>query len=473
MSESRNSSPILLVNPDWRRLPVHGRFRVDVPYFPLELMYISSALEERGFAPRLADQWAGTMTDAEYRAAVPAAKYIILTTAPTYIFWRAGVCDVEFPKSIIHELRSAAPGATIIIIGPQGTTLPETMADAPFDYLIRGEADLVTAQLIERLENNQHVADLPGVCPRRNGELHVSTTVANVADLNTLPLLNLGPLRTGKYAQVAYEASRGCPYDCTFCFRAGFREKFRTKKPERIRAELERYSAAGYNHIAMIDEIFGMGPRWLEQFCDVMRPLNLRYGIQTRTECLSPERLRLLLDSGCMSIEIGLESADPDVSSAMGKDTDYAHLAANIREAVRLKFEQIRLFCIFGAPKETPASIAATEDYLMQFAEHPQVHADVFPHMPLPGTPVWHQARQQNAQLNDWSDVKRLTACLDNQFKSPDEVERYIDAFDRKWTATRARHARYRRWARRLAPVKKLIPAPLRRQIRHAVVGEQ
>jgi radical SAM superfamily enzyme YgiQ (UPF0313 family) len=440
-----------------------------VPYFPLELMYIEAGLRERKLESLLADQWAGTLTAEEYQEALAKAKYVVVTTAPTYIFWRAGVCDVDFPKAQIAEIRTSAPNARIIVIGPQGTSLPHSLADAPLDFLVRGEADEVVPELISLLIQNKDISALEGVCCKTEDEFRVSQGSASVHDLNSLPLLNLSSLRNGKYGQVCYEASRGCPYTCTFCFRSGFREHFRVKSRERIEAELRHYADEGYNYIAMIDEIFGMGPSWLEQFCSVISPLKLYWGIQTRTECLSRERLELLISSGCNSIEIGLESADSEVSGAMGKDTDYGHLAANIRAACDLGIKQVRLFCIFGAPFETPESIRKTENFLLQFAQYPAVYADVFAHMPLPGTTVWQTAREQGYRLENWDDVKRLTGVIGNQFQQPQEVENFIAAFDEKWNKLRQKHNLLSHWSGRLRPLRDLVPRKLRKHIRSAI----
>lgn len=447
-----NLQPLtVLVNPDWRELSRPGRFRTQVPYFPLELMYIEGALKQRGLPSLMADMWARTLTPEAFDDALSRADYLVVTTAPTYIFWRDGICDVDFPRAVLADLRRKAPQAKIIVIGPQGTALPETMAALELDYLVKGEPDRVVAELIDALAKGDAAADsLPGVCSRReDGTLAIDQRNAFVADLNDLPLLEFDSIAPGEYGLPSYEASRGCPYSCTFCMRNGFRGKFRTKDPERIRIELERCQAAGHRFLAMIDEIFGMGEAWLERFCEVIRPLEFYWGIQTRTECLSPERIERMVFAGCISIEIGLESADPEVSAAMGKQTDFEHLDANIRKACELGIQQVRLFCIFGAPRETRQSIARTEAYLMRFVDLPAVAADVFPMMPLPGTALWDQAREKGYPLEGWADIGRFAGVIDNAFTHPRQLEQACARFERKWEYMRLRKGLSQSWGGR------------------------
>lgn len=430
----------LLVNPDWRRLPAPGRFRTEAPYFPLELMYIEGGLKQRSLPCVMADMWAGTLPPEVLEAMLPQAAFIVITTAPTYIFWRDGIGDVAFPIAEIARLRRLAPQAKIIAVGPQGTALPHSLAEAELDYLICGEPDLVVPELIAGLvRGDTDMEQLPGVCPRRDGRLEVHPVPAVVEDLNQLPLLEFDSILPGVYAQPAYEAGRGCPYSCSFCFRTGFRERLRIKRPERIRIELERLSQAGYKFLALIDEIFGTNPRWLEEFCKIIAPLGFGWGIQTRSECLTPERIGQLVQAGCISIEFGLESADPEVSRAIGKKTDYDQLAENVRAACELGIRQVRLFCIFGSPGETADSIRKTEDYLLQFAELPAVQADVFPMLPLPGTGVWKAAVANGYPLNGWADVGRFEGVIENAFKQPAQVRQACARFGRKWEYARLR----------------------------------
>lgn len=443
----------VLINPDWREMPAPGRFPVDRPYFPLELMYIEAGLKRRGRPVALADMWGRTMPPPELRATLARAAFVVMTTAPTYVFWRDGICDVEFPTAQLRRIREWAPQARIVAIGPQGTTLPETLAPAPLDYLIRGEPDAVVPELIDRLLAGDPDAErLPGVCTRREGRLQISPDNAVVDRLDELPPLDFESVLLGEYVQPAYEASRGCPYACTFCFRDGFREKFRAKSPERIREELGRLAATGHRFVVLIDEIFGMRGSWLDAFCELIAPHDLLWAVQTRVECLTEERVERMVAAGLTSLEVGLESADPDVARGVGKDsTDLDKLERCVRRACELGVRQVRMFCIYGLPGETRASIARTEEYLFRFADLEAVQLDIYPLIPLPGTRIWREAVEQGYPLRDWGDGERFAGVINNAFERPEVVDRLCRLTQRKWDYRRLRAALARSWRGRLA----------------------
>jgi B12-binding domain/radical SAM domain protein of rhizo-twelve system len=100
------------------------------------------------------------------------------------------------------------------------------------------------------------------------------------------------------------EASRGCPYHCTFCAKDNFRDDYRRRPLPTILAELDGLIAAGVGYVYFIDEIFLPWRQLLEAL--EQRPVN--FGVQTRIDLWSREMLDLMGAAGCVSIEAGVES---------------------------------------------------------------------------------------------------------------------------------------------------------------------
>jgi B12-binding domain/radical SAM domain protein of rhizo-twelve system len=100
------------------------------------------------------------------------------------------------------------------------------------------------------------------------------------------------------------EASRGCPYHCTFCAKENYRDRYRRRPLATITAELDGLIAGGATYVYFIDEIFLPWRQLLEALAE--RPV--RFGVQTRIDLWNHEMLDLLGASGCVSIEAGVES---------------------------------------------------------------------------------------------------------------------------------------------------------------------
>ncbi|HEX2656582.1 MAG TPA: radical SAM protein, partial [Xanthobacteraceae bacterium] len=111
------------------------------------------------------------------------------------------------------------------------------------------------------------------------------------------------------------EASRGCPYSCTFCAKENFRNHYRRRPIEIIVAEIDKLQRQGIEYVYFIDEIFLPNDKLLH----ALRDFGLKFGIQTRIDLWNNDALALLGEAGCVSVEAGVESLTPDGRATLNK----------------------------------------------------------------------------------------------------------------------------------------------------------
>jgi anaerobic magnesium-protoporphyrin IX monomethyl ester cyclase len=111
------------------------------------------------------------------------------------------------------------------------------------------------------------------------------------------------------------EASRGCPYHCSFCAKIDFRDAYRRRELAPLLAEIDGLIAQGVRYLYFVDEIFLPQPALLEALAE----RNVRFGIQTRIDLWKPPLLELLGRAGCVSIEAGVESLTEEGRDALDK----------------------------------------------------------------------------------------------------------------------------------------------------------
>jgi len=158
--------------------------------------------------------------------------------------------------------------------------------------------------------------DVPSICYREGAQSHVQGG-PHASDMTKLPALHWPRETIARHAHhhhrfdkkpdrpgAEMETSRGCPYHCTFCAKDNFRNSFRRRPIQTIAEELDGLVANGAEYVYFIDEIFLPYRDVLELIRD--RPIS--FGIQTRIDLWSPAMLDLLGESGCVSIEAGVES---------------------------------------------------------------------------------------------------------------------------------------------------------------------
>jgi len=432
-------SGCVLLNINWRNLAEIGRMDKYAPVIPLDLMYVSSALDEKGIVNKIVDLWGMNKQVSDVRDEIEKAEFIVLNTAPTYIFWRDGTIDANLPKEELKKIRGINPNARLIVIGPHGTVTPETFEIEGVDYILRGEPDLAAAELVEGIIKNGQIK-IPGVCENKGNTWITGGEYATVSDLAELPVLHYEKMDKNNYfwpeppkgfgikKTTEYECSRGCPYKCIFCFREGFRGRLREKPMERIAEELGLIKQQGYDYVYLIDECFGANQKWAAKVCAEFRKAGLKWGIQTRPETLNAEILKAYADSGCVKIELGLESVDRAIARTLGKGSvDLLKLRGDIETMISLNIRPT-LFIIIGSPGENAYSIRALFNYVKQFPlDKLEINPDIM--LPYPKTPLWNMGIAEGKQLRDWNDVMKYKGTIGNCFKTSEEAHNAVIKF--------------------------------------------
>jgi anaerobic magnesium-protoporphyrin IX monomethyl ester cyclase len=302
-----------LINPAWS-FDGSIYFGCREPHLPLEYGYAKRLLEEAGHDVEIIDGqlWGLTHEQIVARVTACAPDIAVVTTAPSYLFWRCAPPELRLPQQIVRDLRSVVP--RIVVVGPHASTTPAaTLRKLDADAAVIGECEDILPRLAAPFDEWVTVDSLCtwiGDTPVARGGTHTT-------DMSQLPALHwpdaavhahthhhhrfdAPPLGPG----AEMETSRGCPYHCTFCAKDNFRNGYRKRPLPVILEELEGLRRQGIEYIYFIDEIF-LPHRELLQ---ALAGLDVKIGLQTRIDLWNTEMIDLLGRAGCVSIEAGVES---------------------------------------------------------------------------------------------------------------------------------------------------------------------
>lgn len=325
-----------LVNPNWS-FEGSAYFGCRDCHFPLELGYSKALLEKAGFDSVIIDgQMEGlALPDIRRRVEAFSPDFIVVTTAPSYLFWRCPPPELKTPIELMQALEGIK--ACRIAMGPHGSVTPAAvMKKLGADIVIMGEGESVLPDIGR---NAGDLGKITSICVNVNGSARIQGRPA-ASDMASLPALKwpaeymqrhshhhhrFATRPTGLGAEV--EASRGCPYSCTFCAKDAFRTNYRKRPLEAVLEELDWLVDNGAGYAYFIDEIF-MPDRAL---LDALASRKLSFGIQTRIDLWKPGMLSLLGAAGCVSIEAGVESISERGRNLLGK-----RCAASTGELVEL-----------------------------------------------------------------------------------------------------------------------------------------
>ena len=313
---------VALINPNWH---FEGSiyFGCRSPHLPLELGIAEHSLRQAGHATLLLDAHMFDLSIADIASELRSfgPDMIVVTTAPTYLFWRCAPPELRVPRELTLGLRDLAP--VLVAVGPHGSTTPRAaLRKLAVDIVVMGECE----QAILRLANGER--DFPGLCFEDAGTIRALGGPQAVS-FSDQPVLSwpdemvrrhhhhhhrFEAAPVGPGAEV--EASRGCPYSCTFCAKENFRNHYRKRPPAVILDEIDGLRRQGVEYVYFIDEIFLPNAELLQGLVG----RNLKFGVQTRIDLWKPDMLALLGRAGCVSIEAGIESLTPEGRAALAKN---------------------------------------------------------------------------------------------------------------------------------------------------------
>jgi anaerobic magnesium-protoporphyrin IX monomethyl ester cyclase len=378
-----------LVNPSWT---FEGSiyFGCREPHLPLEYGYAQALLRRAGHDAEIFDGQLGGMSRDDIGSAVAnyAADIAVVTTAPSYLFWRCAPPELRVPQDAVADLRSVVE--TIVAVGPHASTTPAvTLNKLGADAVVLGECEDILPQLAAPRDRWR---DIPSLCVWQDGRAVVRGAPHSTA-MSELPALHwpaevirahrhhhhrFDAAATGPGAEM--ETSRGCPYHCSFCAKDNFRNDYRKRPLSALIEEIDGLVSYGVEYVYFIDEIFLPNRELLQALVG----RGLKIGVQTRIDLWNHEMLDLLGAAGCVSIEAGVESISAAGRNLLDKNS-------------RLTTEQITERLVYA--RERVAFVQGNlidaqiddEDAVERWREHLQRHGvwanKPVPLFPYPGSP--------------------------------------------------------------------------------------
>jgi anaerobic magnesium-protoporphyrin IX monomethyl ester cyclase len=410
-----------LLNPRWT-FDGSIYFGCREPHLPLEYGYARALLQRAGHDVLVVDAHLQDLSADEVatRVAAFAPDRIVITTAPSYLFWRCAPPELRVPQDTLRSLDGVP--AIRIAVGPHASTTPgAALRKLGVDVAVMGECE----DVLPRLAAGPEAWRAIGSIAYRDGESLQIQGVPNQCDMSALPALSwdAGDIARHRHHHHRFDAkpsgpgaemevSRGCPYHCSFCAKDNFRDDYRKRPRPVILEEIDGLVARGAEYIYFIDEIFLPDRALLEAL--VNRPVC--FGIQTRIDLWSPAMLDLLGRAGCVSIEAGVESITVEGRNLLDKGSRLSteQIAARLIHARKtVPFVQANLL---ESGSDDPAEVERWRQHLQQSGVWANKPVPMFPYPGSPGYSkrwgaaddgAWERAMEYYlAQFDEFSDIQ-------------------------------------------------------------------
>lgn len=392
------------------------RFATTTVQLPLGLAYVAAALERAGRTV--------TVVDAVASAPEVSTKYLtgflmgarleqIAEDIPRDAEW-IGISIIfthEWPAVVrlIQLVKARLPDVPIVLGGEHVTSMPEfCLLTSQADYLVLGEGEETVTELCEVIDGKRDPRTVPGIVFREGAEIVVNKRRARRADIDEIPypawhLFDVrgyhdnrltGSVYTDKLT-VPILATRGCPYQCTYCSAPNmWTPKWIPRDPVKVVDEIEHWmKTLGAGSFPFQDLTAIIRKDWIVQFCkEVLRrdlKITWQLPVGTRSEAIDAEVARLLKETNMVSMAYAPESGSDDTRRVVKKKVHADALFESVKAAVDAGLN-VSFFVIIGLPHETNAHLRDNLPFLERAARAGITDVSVGYYMALPGTELFH-----------------------------------------------------------------------------------
>ena len=402
-------------------------------YPPLGLAYLAAVLIERGHKVSIRDA-AEYQSMNDFRVELTSSKPSVLGISVLSVHYDKAVAAARIAKEV-------DPGIIIVLGGAHPTAVPLDCAQLPdVDYVVIGEGEEIFAQLIEALQGDVDISEIPGIVYRLDQRIQVQDRVDFISSLNQLPLparnllpmekyLRKAPTLPLPYPSTSIVPSRGCFGNCRFCqptLRRLFGRKMRYRSPENVVDEIlylkQQYGIRG---LFFADDEPTWNKEWMEAFSQEMidRELNIRWICPSRVDTVDFDMLKVMKAAGCIHISFGVETGSQRMMNYYRKGTRVQQVVDAFQTCRKVGIIA-RANIMIGAPEETSQDVRETIQLIEEIK--PDLIA-VSVTTPIVGTDLFHHAELagllRKASLSDYD---RFYIGTMKRTLSDDEIRGYI-----------------------------------------------
>ncbi|OGR22687.1 MAG: hypothetical protein A2277_00425 [Desulfobacterales bacterium RIFOXYA12_FULL_46_15] len=371
---------------------------------PLGLLYIAACLERAGYIVTVHDfvfdlKAGRIQADADiYRKCADR----ILASDPDVVGFSTQCTTGPGSINIAHQLKRVKPSVITLLGGHDVSFLaPDYLKAFPWiDFVIAGEGEIATTELMRAIEGRTRCAAIPGLAYRVNrDEIRLNPGIDKVMNLDSMPapayhlVDDIGDyFRYSKHPTILIDSGRGCPYSCEFCQTSqltGHEVRYRSVRSliSELRENKNRY---GVYQAYFVHDLFTARRSFVEELCCRLmeEDLQIPWACRCRLDQIDGDLLSLMKRAGCATLLCGVESGSRKTLKAMkkGYDPKEPHWVV---DQTRLTVENgifPTLSMLVGVPDETLEDLCATMELAAEFTRIGGLRSFIQLLSPLPGT---------------------------------------------------------------------------------------
>ena len=387
---------------------------------PLSCLYIGTVLEQAGYRVEIIDERITRTFERDVAASIQSERPLLVgISSMTGEQIRGGL-------NAARAVRKVDPTLPLVWGGVHPTLCPDsTLKDEFCDMIVFGEGEITLIELADCLRQGSDLNQVAGIGFKAPDGLKFTAKRPMIVDLDAIPRPNYDLLKMEPYftrapstgeSQLQIVTSRGCPFDCEFCYNLKFNERrFRYHSAERVVSDIQYLIGRfGISALFIEDDYFFGHPGRVEEICDLLIRENTRLLIQVpcRIDYLyrrTDEMMNKLYQAGFRELWVGVETGSPARLEEILKRTTLEQVR-EVNQLLSRSDVYVKYGFMAGFPNEERQETLETVDFMFELLNsNPTAGvAPVAIYTPYPGTTLYDKARFSHGMrfpetLEGWS----------------------------------------------------------------------
>lgn len=280
-------------------------------------------------------------------------------------------CQWPPARELLCRIRARFPRTTILLGGEHATSAPERVLDeAPIDLCVLGEGEETFVEVLSRLEGGRTMEGVAGAAWRNGTDAVRNDPRDRIRNVDDIPLPGWDLFPVEAYIDYASPhgavrgrsmpmlATRGCPYQCTFCSSPFmWTTTWRAREVKSVVDEMMMYRESyGATDIHFEDLTAVVKRTWILEFCRELLSREAEFTWQlpsgTRSEAIDEEVAALMVRAGCRNFSYSIESGSEETLKLIKKRIHLDKVHVSARAAMKAGI-RLQVNFILGFPHET------------------------------------------------------------------------------------------------------------------------
>ncbi|MGA2332983.1 MAG: radical SAM protein [Syntrophales bacterium] len=285
-------------------------------------------------------------------------------------------------KHLINSVKKQNPDILVICGGAHPTAAPlEVLSNTSADICCIGEGENVFVDIVRRYLSGRYVDGVLGIAYRSDaGNIRQTEKSQLINDLDLLPFPAWDLIDHGDYTgcrkgrgkpSTVIVASRGCPFNCTFCSNPVWRCQkpyFRKRSPENIAKGVSNLYDAGIREIYIRSDTMNADEEWAIAVFKALSELkkhDLFFQCNLRAAPVGHRLAEAMADAQCWLCRIGIESGSQRVLNGINKGITLAEVEQALQTLKRFNIKTYGFFMCYQLwEKNGDLHIESTEEVL-------------------------------------------------------------------------------------------------------------